>query len=62
MQVMQGSFLPLHQVQTSEDMTLEDHSVTFGESGSADGQNSIGISAASVRERDGGITDVAGHH
>ena len=62
MRVMQGSFLPLHQVHTSEDMTLEDHSVTFGESGFTDGQNSIGSSAAPVRESDGGIKDVAGHH
>ena len=62
MQVMQGSFLPLHQVHTNEDMTLEDHSVTFGELGFTDGQNSIGSSAAPVRESDGGINDVAGHH
>ena len=39
---------------------MEDESVKFGESGSADGHNSIGSSAASVREGDGGINDAAG--
>ena len=60
MQVMQGNLLPPNQVHTSEDMAVEDENVKFGESGSTDGQNPIGSSAASVRGGDGGINDAAG--
>ena len=59
-QVMQGNLLPPNQIHTSEDMAVKDQIVKFGASGSTNGQNSIGSSAASMREGDGGINDAAG--